>query len=83
MEIIVADANIFVYLHLCGVLKTFLSNDQYRVTVAGAVYHEITDRNKRIAREYPELRQTILDSTNNHSSSTILEHVKINERITN
>jgi len=54
MEIIVADANIFVYLHLCGLLEKFLSNDRCQVTVASAVYYEITDRNKRISREYPE-----------------------------
>jgi len=83
MEIIVADANIFVYFHLCGVLKKFLSNNKHRVTIASAVYDEITNRNRRIPREYPELRQIILDSVNNHSSPPILEHIITNQRINN
>lgn len=83
MEIIVADANIFVYLHLCDLLKKFLSNNKYRVTVASAVYFEITDKNKRISREYPELRKLILDSNNNHSSPTTLDHVLTNQGINN
>lgn len=83
MEVIVADANIFVYFHICNLLTKFLSCKNYRVKIAEAVYLEITDKNKRISREYPELRQIILNSSNNHSSGTSFQRININEHIHN
>ncbi len=83
MEIIVADANIFVYYYLCNLLARFLSNQKYQIKIANAVFLEITDNARRISREYPRLRKVILDSINNHASSTTLEHVITNQRINN
>lgn len=79
MEVIISDANVFVYFYICKLLTKFLSNKKYQIKVTAGVYQEITDKNRRISREYPELRQIILDSSNNHASATHLEKININK----
>lgn len=82
MEIIVADANVFVYLLLCKLLNKFLSTEAYQVKISTAVYYEITSKNKRISREYPELRELILNCVNNRSS-TRLELINTSQCVSN
>src|SRR6476660_6401424 len=81
MEVIAADANIFVYLYLCDLLAKFLHSDKYQVKICTAVYNEVTNKNKRISREYPALREMILNYSNNHASSIVLEHINTSTKI--
>lgn len=79
MEIIIADANIFVYLFNCNLLNTFLSNEIYTIKISKAVFNEITNPNKRIARDFPELRKIILDSRHNKLLQKTLDVVDIQQ----
>lgn len=82
MELIVADANIFVYLFRCNLHITFLSNEFYSIKITRAVANELTDTNKRIAREHPDLRRFINDAIHNTTNVT-LEVFDINQHIQN
>ena len=83
MEIIVADANIFVYLFHCNLLNKFLSNQYYAIKVTQTVQEEITAPGKRIPRDHPELRKRMLDIIHNSSSSEKLEVVNIDIEMEN
>lgn len=77
MEIVVADANIFVYFFRCELLNIFLSNQQYKIKIAKAVLNEITEQGRRISREYPALCKIIKEAAHNVSVSKKLEVVDI------
>lgn len=83
MEVVVADANIFVYLFLCNLLNKVLLSDKFRIKIVEAVFQEITDVKRRISRDYPELRKAILELTHNHASEVVLERINMNTYIKN
>ena len=77
MDIVVADANIFVYLFRCQLLSKLLSNDLHKVVITDAVFDELTNTSKRISREHPTLRQNILSSVHNTKNSDKLQIISI------
>lgn len=81
MEIIVADANIFVYLFRCKLLSTFLASQNHEIKITKSVESEITDNNKRISREHPSLREVITSAIYNPLSSEKISVVDINHNM--
>lgn len=81
MEIIVADANVFVYFFRCRLLEVFLLCSEYDVKITAAVEQEITDRQKRISREHPELRHIVSDAIHNQSGEKKIEVVDVQTRL--
>ena len=79
MDIVVADANIFVYLFRCQLLSKLLSNNLHKVIITEAVFDELTNTSKRISREHPTLRQNILSSVHNTTNTDKLQIVSIDE----
>jgi hypothetical protein len=55
MEIIIADANIFVYLFRLTLLNKLLLSNFYQIKITQEVFNELTGRTRRIRREHPEL----------------------------
>lgn len=79
MELIVADANVFVYFFRCGLLNIFLSSQKYNITITNAVLNEITNQTRRISREHPEIRTIVLRSINDPTSPERLSVLSVNE----
>ena len=79
MELIIADANIFVYLFKCNLLERFLSNTLYEIAVTQEVFDELTDSKRRITRGYPELRNRIITARHNKTASITINVININE----
>lgn len=79
MEIVVADANIFVYLFRCGIIKKFLSNKQYQIIITQEVLDEITNKNRRISRdrENQGLSEVINRAIHNQNLSEDLQVINI------
>jgi len=82
MDLIIADANIFVYLFKCSVLDNLIYSKHYRIKISTAVFNELTAGN-RIPKEYPTLRKIFLDIAHNHTTKTNIEIIDINVSLHN
>jgi len=79
MEIVVADANIFVYFFITGLINKILNSSDLNIKITQTVYRELTN-NYRITTEYPMLSEIIINAVHNINASNNLECIDFNTR---
>lgn len=79
MEVVIADANIFVYFFRTNVINKILSSSELDIKITKTVYEELTEK-YRIPTEYPDLRDIIIDAVHNTTSLNRLECIDVHKR---